>query len=157
MSKIITHIEALEKAKAYCAYQERCHWEVKKKLKGWNLNSDEIDYVILQLMEGNYLNEERFACAFVSGKFRIKKWGRNKIKLQLKQRQISDYCIRKGMEEIEEEEYMKTLNDLVEKKFNSITKGKEYEKKYKTLTYLYNRGFERDLIQDALNDFLAKN
>ena len=115
--KIITHIEALEKAKSYCAYQERCHKEVSDKLYSWKLNIDEINYIIDHLLQQNYLNEERFAIAFAGGKFRIKKWGRKKIIQKLKEKGVSDYCIKKGLEEIIEEEYISNMHNLIEKKY----------------------------------------
>ena len=88
--------QALQKIKHYCAYQERCHSEVKEKLYGVGLRKNEVDEIISTLIEENYLNEERFAIQFAGGHFRIKNWGRVKIKYELKQKQVSDYCIKKG-------------------------------------------------------------
>ena len=153
--KIITHIEALEKAMNYCAYQERCYKEVEDKLLEWKLNEDERDYVILKLIEGNYLNEERFARSFVSGKFRIKQWGRNKIKQKLKEKKISENCIKKGLEEIDEEEYLDVLSVLAEKKYATVKGRNEYEKKQKTAAWLYGRGYEYSLIWTVLGNFAS--
>ena len=118
--KIITHIEGLEKAKSYCAYQERCHKEVSDKLYSWRLNTDEIDYIIDHLIQESYLNEERFAIAFAGGKFRIKHWGRKKIVTKLKEKRVSEYCIKKALEEIDDKEYIITLHRLIEKKTRFI-------------------------------------
>src|SRR5436190_15104498 len=110
--KQLTKEQALQKLKHYCAYQERCHSEVKEKLYQlgiWEKNHDEI---IAALIQENYLNEERFALAFAGGKFRISQWGREKIKQALKQRQVSDYCIRKALKEVDERTYQKTLEKL---------------------------------------------
>lgn len=150
--KIITHIEGLEKAKSYCAYQERCHKEVSDKLKSWKLNVDEIDYIISHLLEENYLNEERFAIAFAGGKFRIKRWGRKKIIQKLKEKGISEYCIKKGLEEIIELEYISNLHDITEKKYNSIKDENAFTKKNKTAAFLYNKGYESNLVWEHLND-----
>ena len=150
--KIITHIEGLEKAKSYCAFQERCHKEVSDKLYSWKLNTDEINYIIDHLIQENYLNEERFAIAFAGGKFRMKHWGRKKIATKLKEKKVSEYCIKKALEEIDAEDYIRTLYRLIEKKHGSL-KGKDaFEKKKKTATYLYGKGFESDLIWTHLND-----
>ena len=150
--KIITHIEGLEKAKSYCAYQERCHKEVSDKLYSWKLNIDEINYIIDHLLQENYLNEERFAIAFVGGKFRIKKWGRKKIIQKLKEKGVSDYCIKKGLEEIIEEEYISNMHNLIEKKYISLKDKNPFAKKKKTAVYIYNKGYESDLIWRHLND-----
>ena len=92
---------ARDKIQAYCAYQERCHLEVEKKLKSWGLIPDAVDMIVVQLMQQNFLNEERFARSFARGKFRIKKWGRIKIKLELKKKSIYAKCIEYAMEEID--------------------------------------------------------
>src|SRR5690606_12644137 len=112
--------QALQKIKHYCAYQERCHNEVKDKLYGFGLHKNEVEKIISTLIEENYLNEERFAIQFAGGHFRTKSWGRVKIKYELKLRQVSDYCIKKALQQIEEEEYLKTLGKLAEVKFNLL-------------------------------------
>lgn len=149
--KIVTHIEGLEKAKAFCAYQERCHKEVIDKLKTWKLTEDEIDFIVGHLLDENYLNEERFAMAFVSGKFRIKHWGKKKIIQKLKEKNISEYCIKKGLLEIDEADYYATLSNVVDKKFHSLKDKNIFTKKKKTAAYAYGRGFETDLIWDYIN------
>ena len=100
----------------YCRYQERCHQEVRNKLYELGCTTHEVEQQLTRLIEANALNEERFARAFAGGKFRMKQWGREKIKQQLKLRKISDYCIRKAMTEIDENEYEKTLRKLAYKK-----------------------------------------
>ena len=102
----------LLKAASYCAYQERCHNEVRNKLADWGVYGLEADQVILQLIELNYLNEERFAVAFAGGKFRVKQWGRLKIKRELKVRGVSDYCIQMAFKEIDADDYFETLKVL---------------------------------------------
>ncbi|CAG5078542.1 regulatory protein RecX [Parvicella tangerina] len=154
-NKIITHIEALEKARSYCAYQERCQQEVIKKLRSFKLNEDELNYVLLQLIQGDYLNEERFAQAYVSGKIRIKKWGRRKIKHHLKQKGLTDKCIELGFKEISEDEYYETLKDLASYKWKTTKETNSYKKKQKVMSYLYGKGYESDLIQDVLKEIIA--
>src|SRR4030081_1027510 len=93
----LTKDQALQKARQYCAYQERCHKEVKDKLYGYGLHKKEVEESLSQLIEENYLNEERFAIQFAGGRFRMKQWGRVKIRYDLKQRQVSEYCIKKAL------------------------------------------------------------
>lgn len=141
---------AILKLRHYCAYQERCHSEVKSKCFELGLRGEEVDEAIAALITDNFLNEERFAKAFAGGKFRSKQWGRKKILMELKQRQVSAYCIKKGMEEIDAEDYDKTLYSLTEKKYASL-KGEQYlKRKYKTMQYLLQKGYESDLIQEAV-------
>ena len=109
--KVYTQKQALIKAESYCAYQERCQQEVRDKLYSWGLHEVQVENVIAELIASNFINEERFAKAYAGGKFRIKKWGRVKISIELKRRKISTYCIKKGLAEIEEEEYVAYLKE----------------------------------------------
>ncbi|MGQ0829157.1 MAG: regulatory protein RecX [Bacteroidota bacterium] len=142
--------QALIKAQLFCAYQERCQQEMRDKLYEWGLFPDAVESIIAKLISDNFLNEERFAKAFAGGKFRIKKWGRIKIKIELKKRKISDYCIRKAMQEINDADYIKTLKALIIKKSKEVKGGKEHIRKYKIAKYIALRGFEQDLIWDVL-------
>lgn len=156
-NKIITHIEALEKARNYCAYQERCQQEVIAKLRSFELNSDEINYVLLQLIQGAYLNEERYSRAVVSGKIRIKKWGKRKIKSYLKQRGITDKCIELGFSEISKSEYYGILENLTINKWNKTKESNVFKKRQKVIAYLYGKGFETDLINEVLSNITAED
>lgn len=148
--KKLTPNQALVKAQMSCAYQERCQQEMRDKLYDWGLYSDEVENILAELISSNYLNEERFAKAFAGGKFRIKKWGRVKIKIELKKKKISDYCIKKAMEEIDEDEYLRTLKELIEKRSKEIRVKKDYQRNYKIAQYAASRGFEQDLVFSLL-------
>ena len=115
----MTYKQVLEKLKHYCAYQERAHSEVYSKLWDFQLDEEERTNIIATLIGENYLNEERFAIAYAGGKFRMKKWGKVKIKIELKKRNISAYCIKKAMQEIDEEGYMEGLYKVIEKKMKT--------------------------------------
>lgn len=147
----MTYTQVLEKLKYYCAYQERAHSEVYQKLWDFQLDEDERNNIIATLIGENYLNEERFAIAYSEGKFRIKKWGKTKIKLKLKEKKVSTYCIDKGLKAIEEEEYWETLLQLVKHKFERVRESNLYKKKVKTVNYCYQKGFESQLIWEAIN------
>jgi len=142
---------ATEKLKNYCAYQERSHQEVKEKLYKLGLYKNEVNEVITRLIEEDFLNEQRFAESFVSGKFKIKKWGRVKIKAHLKQRQISEYCIKKGMEEIEEDAYLKTLEYWIQRKDCEISEPDSFKKKGKIAAFVIQKGFESRLVWEYIN------
>jgi len=146
----LTPNQAFIKAQKYCAYQERCQQEVRDKLYEWGLHSNEVEQIISELIVDNFLNEERFAKAYAGGKFRIKKWGRIKIKLELKKRKISDYCIKKAMQEIKEEEYLQTIKALIVKKSKDIKDKNTQVRNYKMAKYIASKGFEQDLIFDIL-------
>lgn len=143
---------ATEKMKAYCAYQERCHQEVKEKLFKLEVFGDAADEIIITLIQENFLNEERFAEAYCSGKFRIKKWGKNKIKQHLKQKGISDYCIKKGMKEIDEMEYLDTISYWIARLNDKYVGYSDFDKKGKIAQYLMGKGFESSLIWEQLNN-----
>ncbi len=158
----LTPTQARKKLEWYCAYQERCHSEVKEKLYGYGLFPNEVDQIVAYLITENFLNEERFAEAYASGKFRIKNWGKNKIKQGLKQRHISDYCIKKALNSIDGDEYYEVLKKVAEKKSKSLkeVKGlsksqKEYQKKMKLIQYLLSRGFESDLVSEVVKELMS--
>ncbi|MBX9850602.1 MAG: RecX family transcriptional regulator [Cytophagaceae bacterium] len=154
--KNLTFNEIYLKASSFCAYQERTQQEVRDKLYGQKVDKDVAEEVISKLIEDNFINEERFAVTYAGGKFRMKKWGRVKIKEALKQKGLSVYCIKKGMEEIEEEDYLKTLDVLLSKK-NSLEKEKNiFKKKDKLSKYLLQKGYEADLVWKAINSFFDK-
>ena len=143
--KQLTKEQALQKLKHYCAYQERCHQEVKEKLYNLGVWKKDHDEIIAALIEENYLNEERFAIAFAGGKFRMKQWGRVKIKYELKQKQVSDYSIKKALKQIDEETYQSVLEKLAKEKYAAL-KGEQYLiRKKKTIDYLIQKGFEAEL------------
>ena len=125
------------------------------KQKLWDLGvwRSEHDEIISSLIEDDYLNEERFAKAFVGGKFRMKDWGRKKIYYGLKEKGVSDYIIKRAMKEIEDDAYCKTLRELAEKKYNSL-KGEQYlVRKKKTMDYLLQKGYEPQLVTSIVNSF----
>lgn len=151
VKKKLTPLQALANAKQFCAYQERCHNETKDKLYSHGLATNDVEQIISQLIEEDYLNEERFAAAFARGKFRMKQWGRVKIRYEMKQRRITDYCIKKAMKEIDEEEYIKTLSKLKEEKLRTLKSEKNiFTKKKKLTDYLTQKGYERDIIFSVL-------
>jgi len=147
----LTPGQALQKVKHYCAYQERSHSEVKDKLYSYGLHKSDVETILSQLIEENYLNEERFALQFAGGKFRMKQWGRVKIKYELKQRQVSEYCIKKALKSIDEATYEKTLQKLFDDKIKTLRSEKNiFIKKKKVQDYLLQKGFEADLVRGML-------
>ena len=144
---------AREKIQTYCAYQERCHQQVIRKLKSWGLISEAIDLLICELMQFNFLNEERYARSFARGKFRINKWGRKKIRVELKKREVYDKCIEFSMQEIDDNAYFETLRQVLQKKNEQEKETNPYKRKAKLTRYLVSRGYEYDLIRDALEEF----
>jgi regulatory protein len=156
--KQLTKEQALQKLRHYCAYQERCHVEVKEKLYSFGLRKQMVEESLAQLIEEDYLNEERFAIQFAGGKFRMKQWGRVKIKHALKQKQVSTYCINKALKELDAEDYDKILHKLAKQKWSTI-KGEGvnlFVKMAKTTDYLLQKGFESELVQQAVNRLKEK-
>ncbi len=139
--------KALQKLKHFCGYQERCHLEVKQKLYSLGLYKIEVEHLISQLIEEGYLNEERFATLFASGKFRIKGWGKQKIRYELRQKGISEYCISKGLNALDETDYLKSFEHQADKKWSLLQAEKNiFVKKNKWQQYLMQKGFEPNLL-----------
>jgi len=146
--KSLTKEQAYQKLRHYCAYQDRCHSEVKTKAYSFGLRKPDVEELTSRLIEENCLNEERFAKAFAGGKFRIKQWGRLKIRSELKNKQISYYCIAAALDEIDDLKYKETLHKLAVKRWNSI-KGAGtnlFMKMTKTRDHLLLKGYESNLV-----------
>jgi regulatory protein len=156
--KTLTKEQARQKLKHYCAYQDRCHSEVKAKAYLLGMKKPDVDEVISGLIEEGCLNEERFAKAFAGGKFRIKQWGRLKIRAELKQRQVSEYCIATALGDIDFSSYKKTLHKLAVKRWNSV-KGAGtnlFVKMTKTRDFLLLKGYEAALVANEIKMLLEK-
>jgi regulatory protein len=143
---------ALMKMQSWCAYQERCQQDARTKLYELGLWPEAVENIIVKLIEDNFLNEERFATAFARGKFTIKKWGRIKIKQELKQKRVGDYCLKKAMQQIDETEYMATLKNLIDSKRKLIKEKSPIKLNYKLMNYVLSKGYEKDLVFDILNN-----
>ena len=152
--KTYTLQEATKKVEHYCAYQERCHQEVRQKLETMYMIPEAIDVIIVHLLEHNFLNEERFAKTFVSGKFKIKKWGRRRLSYELKKKDISKVNINQALTTIQEEEYIEVFNDLAEKRLHSIKEKDKFKKRKKLIDYLLYRGWESYLVYEKVNELV---
>lgn len=144
----------LQKAASYCAYQERTQDEVKQRLKKWNVWGDEADEIIAELISMNYLSEERFAKTYAGGKFRVKNWGRMKIRQELNRRGLSTYSIEKGMNEIGDEDYVSGLRELLAKKRNLLSKTESdpFKLKQKLARFALGKGYESELVWKELGE-----
>jgi len=147
--------EAQKKLENYCAYQDRCHKEVEKKLYEMHMIQEAKELILLHLMENNFLNEERFSKNFARGKFRIKKWGKQRIIRELKFKDISEYNIKKGLQEIDSDEYLETLKEIALKKRDSISEKNVFKKSQKITNFLLYRGFENDLIYKVVEEIVG--
>lgn len=148
----LTKNQARLKAEHFCAYQERCQQEVRDKLYLWGLYTSDVEELIATLITANFLNEERFAIAYVSGKFHMKGWGRLKIKQGLKQKQISSRLINDALKGLDANEYEQKLTRLLEKKAILLKETDAYKRKNKLVQYAMGKGYETDLIFDVLNN-----
>ena len=152
-SKSTSSVEDIvQKLEYYCSYQERCHIEVSEKLRSFVLNQQEKDKIIVHLIEHNFLNEERFASVFSISKFHQKKWGKIRIKNELKARKISDYLVNKALKEIPTEEYEMTFETLSEKHWESITEKNDLKKRKKFCDYLLRKGWESERIYEKVKE-----
>lgn len=140
----------IDRMERYCAYRDRCHQEVRTKLLSLKVYGDELEEILIHLMQEGFLNEERYAKSYVRGKFRMNQWGKVKIQQNLLRKNISSYCIRKGMEEIDPEEYQNTLIAIVEKEVNKLTPPIN---KIVLTRKIMNKGYEYPLVVEALKRY----
>lgn len=148
--KVYTFQEIREKMAAYCAYQDRCHQEVDKKLNTFHLIPEARDEILLYLMRENFLNEERFAKSYARGKFYQKNWGKIKIKTELKKRQINERLIETGLQEIDDKDYFVTANQLIQKKSKLLNEKNNFIRGQKIIRYMLQKGYEYEVIKEIL-------
>ena len=150
-AKRLNKEQALQKLKHYCGYQERTHQEARDKLYSFGLYKQEVEELLARLIEEDYLNEERFALAYAGGKFKMKGWGKIKIIQALKEKRISEYCIKKAMEEIDRTHYQSTINKFAIAKWSSLkSETNIFIKMRKTQDHLLQKGFEPNLVYSVL-------
>jgi len=152
--KLYNNEEAVQKLAKYCAYQERCQQEVDEKLQSWGFPANDRRELIVRLIEQGFLNEERFARAYVRGKFKHNQWGKIKIRQGLKQRGISDQLIKMAFTEIDEREYADTLKLLMKKKAKLIKEKNPFRKTQKLFMFIAGKGFEAELFWEVKRDEL---
>ena len=150
--KITDEKTALTKAERYCAYQDRAQQEVRDKLYEWGLWPEAVENIIVQLLGNNFLNEERFAKAYALGKFRQKGWGKIKIKQGLKFKKVSDVLIKKALQSIDGDDYLRMLENILHKKSRLLTEKDPFKRRYKLQQYALGRGFESDIVAELLKD-----
>ncbi|MCP4802212.1 MAG: RecX family transcriptional regulator [Bacteroidetes bacterium] len=153
-NKTYTVEEALSKLQNYCSYQERCHQEVRRKLVSMRMIPEAIDQIIVALLDHNFLNEERFAKAYVRGKFRIKKWGRRRLTLELKKKEIGIFNINQAISQINELDYLEVFNDLSESRLSFIKESNKLKKRKKLADYLLYRGWESHLVYQRVSELV---
>ncbi|MFK8058243.1 MAG: regulatory protein RecX [Saprospiraceae bacterium] len=147
--------QALKKLERYCSYQDRCHQEVRRKLYDVGLYGEDVDHVMAKLIETSFLDEERFARSYARGKFRMKKWGRIRIQIELRSRQISKYCMKAAMQELEEYDYEGTLKKLLEKRYEKQKSDLHpYAKRQDLITFGMRKGYEIDIIKSVITEVI---
>ncbi|MFC4267981.1 regulatory protein RecX [Polaribacter marinivivus] len=151
-NKVFTVDEIKRKLEQYCVYQDRCHKEVEQKMREYNLIPEAKEMILLSLLQDNFLNEERFAKSFARGKFRIKHWGKQRIVRELKFRDISSYNIKTALKEIDEQEYLKTIYSITEKRNEVISEPNIYKRKRKLIDFLMRKGYENELIYKTVDE-----
>jgi regulatory protein len=151
MSKPTDIENALGRARHYCAFQDRCIKELSDKLRGWKVKPVDAEKVIQQMQEEGYINEERFARVYASGRFRLKHWGKTKIAYELRGKGISDELIKLALEEIDEEEYKEALNHLLVKKNKEIKDEDTYVRKKKLVSFALQKGYEYEIVKEMVS------
>ncbi len=148
--------ELLTRLQRYCAYQDRCHLEVRRKLLDLGARGDEVEEIIAELITDKFLDEERFARSFARGRFRHKQWGRLRITRELQQRQVGDYCIRKAMEEIDPGEYLAALEQLIRKKDEQEKEQDPFLRRQRVAAFAIRRGFEPEQVWEKVKELVGE-
>lgn len=144
--------DALFHMQKVCSVQDRCSSEIRTRLIEHGVYGEDLEQVLAELIIDNFLNEERYAKAYVSGKFKIKKWGKIKIRQELKFRKISEYSMKKAFQEIDYDDYLFTITNLLEKKNATLRAKDKWDRKKKLTSYAQQKGYEYDVIKEALEN-----
>ena len=155
--KTYTYEEALISLQKYCIYQDRSHMEVEKKLKEMSMIPEVVNKIIISLIEQDYLNEERFAFNYARGKFKLKKWGKRRLKAELKRKGVTSNLISLALDQISDFDYKRTFDELANKKASSINSGSVLKNRKQLADYLIYRGWETTLVYDKLNEIFKKD
>jgi len=153
--KTIDQAEALDKARKLCASEERCLYDIRKKLFDWGISSGNTEKIINQLIADKFVDEWRFARMFASGKFRNNKWGKIKISYELVRRNIAKNIIEDAVRRIDEQEYFNVLKKELSKKQKSVSAGSDWELKAKLHRFASSKGYENEIIDLVLEDLIA--
>ena len=153
MGENLLYNTALNKAMALCSHREYCCDDIRNKLISWGVGSSDIEKIISVLIGENFINESRFATAFVKDKFTYNKWGKIKIASHLKMKNIPPGIIKAALDSIDHDEYLKLLIDLITVHRRKVKAKNQYELKAKLLRYGLSKGFESSFLYDILNDF----
>lgn len=150
-----TRSTGMEKIGKYCAYQERCHAEVRRKLREMGCPYEEAEEVLVELIEMGFVSEERFARSFARGRFRQKQWGRMLIRKALREKQVGEHLVALAMEEeINAEAYWETLLAVARKRISAKGMPTDWTDRQKLKAYLVGRGYEYDLVDDAIAELV---
>ncbi len=152
LKKKLSPAVAAQKIESWCAYQERSQQEARNKLYEYGLHKNEVEQIIINLIEHNFLNEERFALAYAGGKFRIKKWGKIKIKSALRAKQVSEYCVNKALQQINLNDYFATLEKIILQKNNQLKEADKIKRKQKLFLFASSKGYESNIISEILKE-----
>lgn len=150
-TKSYTVQEAFQALCKYCVYQDRSHHEVEQKLINMNMIPEARAQIISDLIQHDFLNEERFAMNYAMGKFNQKGWGKIRIRQELKRRNISGFLLKKALNQINEKDYQSKINELTQKKFKQLGRDTSWKSKAKLKNYLIYKGFESHLVYETIN------
>tara|TARA_B100000965_G_scaffold60341_1_gene46289 strand:+ start:831 stop:1295 length:465 start_codon:yes stop_codon:yes gene_type:complete len=145
----------INKLEKYCSFSERCKSDIIKKLYDWKVNKNQKE-IINHLIENNYINEKRYALLYSMGKFNSRKWGKIKISNHLKKKGIKEKDINESINEIPETKYLDALSNLIIKKSQEIKDSDIYNKKSKIARYLFQKGYESNLIWNQIETIIKK-
>lgn len=147
---------ALSKVMFICSRQEKCSFDIRKKLRDWEISSDDQNQIIQTLIDENFLNEERYTNFYVRDKFKFNRWGRIKIAHHLKQKQIPEYIISDAIEQLDESEYIQNLHDILEIKLKTTKEEDPYQLRAKLFRFVQGRGFESQLSLRVIDKLISE-
>ena len=148
----LSHEQALHRLADYCSRAERCDWDIRRKMDAWETPADRQNQILQQLRKENFLDEERYCKAFVNDKAKYNRWGINKIRFELRKKQIPEVVIREALKNLDSKENREQLRLLIDRKKKTIKGKNEWEIRQKLLRFAAGRGFSQEEIESVLGD-----
>ena len=148
----ISEKDALLRLSALCAQGEHCQWEMLEKMRKWELSDEAQARIMERLVKDRYVDDERYARAFIKDKIRYNKWGRRKVEQALWMKHIDDDIRQRTLDEVDDEEYLSVLRPLLKEKRRTTKASSDYELNQKLIRFALGRGFTYDIIEQCLGN-----
>ena len=148
---MMTYEMALQRLSALCASAEHCEYEMTEKMRKWEVEESDCERIMEYLRKAKFVDDERYARAFVKDKIKYNKWGRRKVEQGLWAKHIAEDIRQRVLDEVDESHYKSVLTDLLKSKRRSIKAANDYEMNRKLIKFALSRGFDYSIVRHCID------